>query len=492
MIENRSSILEIAASHAYSIERQLSRSLSATYALAAMLKYYGEIKNFEEIADHIIINYGGISSLQLAPQGIVTQIHPLAGNEKAIGHNLLQDPARRIEALKTIVYRKLTLAGPFELIQGGKAVIGRLPVFIVDETNSDNFWGFTIVLIRLSKLLEATQIHTLIKKGYNYELSRIDPDSKHRLIFSHSGKDSLVSPVSFSFSVPNGEWTLSISPKNGWQHVAEFNFAIFIAGVVGLTFASIAFALLVRSDQIKAKSRALENEINERKRVENALQERERFLSAVFDSIQDGISVLDNDLNIIRVNQTMQDYYAHTLLLGGKRCYEAYQGRDKPCDVCPVLRALKSGKLEKNEVPFITGEGIPGILEVFAFPMLGDSGQPSGVVEYIRDITERKKIEEAMIESERMRGVLELAGAVCHEMNQPLMVISGVSDLILMTMSEDERFYKKISKISEQVHRLGKITRKLMSITQYKTKDYLENKIIDIEKSSNGKMIHEN
>jgi hypothetical protein len=224
-----------------------------------MLRIYGELQNFHELADHIITNYGGISSLQLAPQGIVTQIYPLKGNEKAIGHNLLKDPARRTEALKTIKSRKLTLAGPFELIQGGKAVIGRLPVFSVDKDGSDNFWGFTIVLIRLPKLLEETQIHTLMEKGYNYELSRIDPNSGKRLVFSHSVEDLHVSPVSFSFSVPNGEWTLSISPRIRWQIGPQLYFSVIIAGVVGLSLAFLTFFLLRRSEEIKAKTIDLES-----------------------------------------------------------------------------------------------------------------------------------------------------------------------------------------------------------------------------------------
>ena len=257
--EQRNHILEVAANHVYSIERQFSRSLSATYALATMLRLYGELQNFNTIADHIITNYGGISCLQLAPQGIVTQIYPLKGNEKAIGHNLLKDPARRNEAMKTIKSRKLTLAGPFELIQGGKAVIGRLPVFSVDKDGSDNFWGFTIVLIRLPKLFEATQIYTLMEKGYNYELSRIDPDSGKRLVFSRSVEDPLVLPVSFSFKVPNGEWTLSISPKGGWQLMPQFYFSIVITGVVGLSFAFLTFVLMRRSEEIKAKSIDLES-----------------------------------------------------------------------------------------------------------------------------------------------------------------------------------------------------------------------------------------
>ena len=273
-IERRNNILEVAASHANLIEWQFSRSLSATYTLATMLRHYGELQNFNTLADQIITNYGGISSLQLAPQGIVSQIYPLKGNEKALGHNLLKDPARRTEALKAIKSRKLTLAGPFELIQGGEAVIGRLPVFSVNKDGSDKFWGFTIVLIRLPKLLKATQVYNLLEKGYNYEISRIDPDSGKRLVFSRSGEDPLVLPVSFSFSVPNGEWTLSISPKSGWQLGPYFYFFIVIAGVAGLAFAFLTFVLMRRSEEIKVKSIELESS---NKELQMALSEIKRL-----------------------------------------------------------------------------------------------------------------------------------------------------------------------------------------------------------------------
>ncbi|MFH1154410.1 MAG: CHASE domain-containing protein [Pseudomonadota bacterium] len=256
--EQQNGILEVAASHAYTIERQLSRSLNATYALATMLRIYGELKNFDMLADYMITSYGSISCLQLAPQGIVTRIYPLKGNEKALGHNLLEDPARRTEALKTIKSGELTLAGPFELIQGGVAVIGRLPVFSIGKDGSDKFWGFTIVLIRLSKLLEGTQVSTLLEKGYNYELSRIEPDSGKPLVFSRSGEDPLISPVSFPFRVPNGEWTFSLSPKNGWEKGPQFYFSVAIVGIVGLSFAFLSFVLMRSSELVTSKSMDLE------------------------------------------------------------------------------------------------------------------------------------------------------------------------------------------------------------------------------------------
>jgi len=141
-------------------------------------------------------------------------------------------------------------------------------------------------------------------------------------------------------------------------------------------------------------------DITERKRAEDAIRESEQFLNAIFNSIQDGISVLDPELNVMRVNKAMLKWYAHMLPLEGRKCYEAYHGRSKACEICPTLRSLESGKLEMNVVPLTQEKGVTGALELFAFPMLDDSGKPSGVVEFVRDITARRKTEKALREAE--------------------------------------------------------------------------------------------
>lgn len=142
-------------------------------------------------------------------------------------------------------------------------------------------------------------------------------------------------------------------------------------------------------------------DITERKNAEKELRESKRFLGTVFDSIQDGISVLDHELTIIRTNQTMKNWYSEMLPLEGKKCYEAYHGRSQHCEICPTLRAIETGKLEMNEVPFTQPDGIMGALELFAFPMVSESGKPATVVEYVRDITERKRSENLLKEREQ-------------------------------------------------------------------------------------------
>ncbi|MFO7712907.1 PAS domain S-box protein [Desulfosarcina sp.] len=149
-------------------------------------------------------------------------------------------------------------------------------------------------------------------------------------------------------------------------------------------------------------------DLTERNQLEATLNASERFLSTIFDSIQDGISVLDAQLNVVRVNQTMRDLYAHEQPLEGKKCYEAYHGRSKPCSVCPTIRSLSSGKLEMSEVPLKVQEREMGILELFAFPMLDDSGNSIGAVEFVRNVTDRKRAESALRESEeRFRALVE-------------------------------------------------------------------------------------
>lgn len=257
LVKHRSSINEIAANQAYAIQQQLYQLLSTTYTLAELIRLNPEMNDFTVFAEHLIKTYKGISSIQLAPRGIVTKIYPLKGNEKALGHNLLKDPLRKTEALKSINKKKMTLAGPFNLVQGGVAAAGRLPVFIRKE-GRDYFWGFAIILIPLKDLMESSGTEQLEDKGYKFEISRIDPDTGNRKVFYQSCTGILNTPVSFSFNVPNGEWTLSISPYSWWEPGYPFYISIAVTFFIGTCFAIFTFIILSRTDAIKIKSIELE------------------------------------------------------------------------------------------------------------------------------------------------------------------------------------------------------------------------------------------
>jgi len=92
-----------------------------------------------------------------------------------------------------------------------------------------------------------------------------------------------------------------------------------------------------------------------------------------------------------------------------------------------------------------------------------------------------------MIQKEKLQSILEIAGAVCHELNQPLQVISGYSELLTLEIDEGDPLYQRIEEIQKQVDRMGMITGKLSRITENETKDYVNSKIIDIDKASKVK-----
>jgi len=137
-------------------------------------------------------------------------------------------------------------------------------------------------------------------------------------------------------------------------------------------------------------------DITERQRAEEALRRSERFLQDMFDAIQDGISVLDTDLNVIKTNRWMEQAYSHQMPLANKKCYQTYQMRQTPCPWCPALPSIETGETHSAIVPYPSEDDPTGWIELFSFPMKDEQGRVTGVIEYVKDITDRKRAEEQL------------------------------------------------------------------------------------------------
>ncbi|MDX2452819.1 PAS domain-containing protein [Desulfosarcina sp.] len=117
-------------------------------------------------------------------------------------------------------------------------------------------------------------------------------------------------------------------------------------------------------------------------------------------------------------------------------------------------------------------------------PVVDSQGNLSGSVAVLSDLTDKNHAALNRMQKERLEGVLEIAGAVCHEFNQPLQTISGYTELMAMNLDGHEA-HAYIDKLTDQIERMRGITDKLQGVTRYETKDYAGNtKIIDINKAS--------
>ncbi len=459
--EHRHVLKEIGAVQAHILERQLDRSLSSTFALASILRQSGRIDNFDTLAAEIIKSYGGISNLQLAPNGVVTQIYPLAGNEAAIGHDLLNDPRRRTEALAAIGSRRLTLAGPFTLIQGGVAVTGRLPVFVPDEAGGERFWGFTIALIRLPALLELSNLNRLVEHDYNYQLSRVDPDKGTRVVFAQSTEADLQNAIPFKIEVPNGRWTLALAPRGGWRYSSSLPAEIVLVVLVSMLVSALTYALLRQPEilrrEVEARTRQLteaigflgaesvqreraekalqeahgrleirvqerteelaqanvelKTENTERKRAEEALRKSEATARALLESAAEGIVIVNRDGRIVLANAKTEELFGYhrdellgqtlEVLLPG-RFQDEHASHRASYFTAPRVRPMGIGL----DLAARRKDGTEFPVEISLTFVETEEGVLA--MGFITDVTERKRAEEALRRSaERYRTLVE-------------------------------------------------------------------------------------
>ncbi len=129
------------------------------------------------------------------------------------------------------------------------------------------------------------------------------------------------------------------------------------------------------------------------------LKKTNRFLADVYSAVKDGISLLDTDFNIQYINPTMEEWYGPKEEAIGKKCYEFYHGKDEICDFCPSVEAIRTNCQNSNVIPGGKGRNIEK-LELFANPVHDDDGNLIGVLEFVRDINPRLKMEQALRNSE--------------------------------------------------------------------------------------------
>jgi PAS domain S-box-containing protein len=198
-----------------------------------------------------------------------------------------------------------------------------------------------------------------------------------------------------------------------------------------------------------------------RKKTEEEVQERERFLSSMFESIQDGISILAEDYTILRVNKAMENWYSHAQPLVGKKCYEAYHLRDKACEICPTRRTIETSEAAYEVVPKVgRGGERTGWLDLYSFPLIDkNSDQMKGVIEYVRDITERKNAEDRLQSSLEEKEVL--LREVHHRVKNNMQVISSLLNLqsrhvndphVLEMFKESQRRIRSMALIHERLY----------------------------------------
>lgn len=216
-----------------------------------------------EYAKLILKQNKNIDNIQLAPNGIVSMIYPLKGNEAAIGHNLLTDPNRKKYSEEAIKKRIPVTQGPVKAIQGGYLVFNRKAIFIA-QNGKEKFWGFSTVSINFTKLIKKYR-DKLKSENYLFALKSNSYDKQVSLWGDYEifNKDSIVKTI----ELPDNEWHVSIYPKNGWtqENKSSKNLKYFSYIIALLSFFLIYWCSNFYQEKIEeAKKEVLTGTLNKR------------------------------------------------------------------------------------------------------------------------------------------------------------------------------------------------------------------------------------
>ena len=148
------------------------------------------------------------------------------------------------------------------------------------------------------------------------------------------------------------------------------------------------------------------------------------------------------------------------------------------------LKALKKEGLHYFEAQVQQADGQRRDF-LFSLATLSDAQENySGSITVLADLTEKNRAALDRMQKEKLQGVLETTGAVCHELNQPLQSLSGYTEIMIVKSTQPE-LKELLAKITVQIERMRDITDKLQGVTRYEATEYVGNtKIIDIHKAS--------
>ena len=199
---------------------QLVRGLVAVIATEPQMSQ----ERFSALAVKLFSEHSQLRNVAGAPDLVVRLMHPLEGNEKAIGLDYRTNAAQRDATLRAHQTGQMVLAGPVDLVQGGRGFIGRFPVF-VGAARYQQFWGIVSAVVDEQQLYADSGLSDPEMK-IEVAISGFDGRGSEGAQFYGDPAVLASHPVTASVILPHGEWIISAMPKGGWPAVAPDTWAI--------------------------------------------------------------------------------------------------------------------------------------------------------------------------------------------------------------------------------------------------------------------------
>ena len=259
------------------IKSQLNRYLDVSEFFQNIIGsgHQMDSKEFQALSQMISDDSQIIKAIELAPDGVVKDIYPLKGNEAAFGIDMLNSLARKHEANLAMKSGQYTIAGPYELNQGGLGSLLFEPIYITDKSGEKSFWGFSILVLDWNRFLEELELDKLTDASYCYQMWKKDGNSGKKTIIAQGGDAIHKGAVQISCKVPNDTWYFEIIPHTGWVTVKQQALVFLVAVSIAVLATAICYLMLHRKQREKLYTEEIRKSAEKARKANEA---KTRFL----------------------------------------------------------------------------------------------------------------------------------------------------------------------------------------------------------------------
>ena len=351
--QNRTKAQLNAMTYAERIYGELMEGIGVTDTLKqVVISGDGNINKFYDIAAKMMDD--SIQSIQIAPNGVVTEIYPEESNESS-KIDLINDSDRGEISRYARDNDTVIMQGTFKLKQGGYGIAVRNPVYLENENGQKSFWGFTIVILKVPEIFSES-VEALSNFGFKYSLQKCASPWDDTYEWVYGSKKELNDPVIYDFDVYRDKWRLEILPKSGFYNNSNLIY-MFIGGVIivllltGLTVALISinenrklFKKLAVTDTLTG----IYNRLGFNRQVEQYMRQNPQKHCVVamldiddFKLVNDVYGHAAGDGVLQKLAESMKQYFSKDVILGRN-------GGDEFCIFMPDCTAVEVKPLLKK------------------------------------------------------------------------------------------------------------------------------------------------
>ena len=402
-------------------------------------------EEYTRVAQSLLDQYSGFQALNWIDDACVIRvIVPVQGNEPALGKNLRNHPSKSVRESIQSAYtqRSPVRTSKIDLLQGGSGFAVYLPIF----RNGDQSSGFINAVFRVDNLIRSCLHEESLWPRYNISISENDGDT----VFEHNVEGQSGNPAysaRASVMIVDKPWTLVISPSQAYLNELESK-GSWLFALGGILF---ALAVFILTDMLV-------------KRHFKLIREEERFRS-LFEGSQDAIFIATDTLETTDINHALIDLFGFTR--------EEILGKSilDHC-VSPGIKGVLQEKLNKEnyihdyELTLTNKKGDELICLVSIMKRRGSVYKYDIIQGIIRNITEKRTLEQQFLQSQKMEAIGRLAGGVAHDFNNLLTAIIGNAELAISRLKSEQSNIEELSEIIETSKRAATLAKQLLAFSR--------------------------